>query len=217
MAGDYFLTLAGEGRAETRVKGSTFLSLARGVSSEDEARAALAAVQKEHHDATHNCSAWRLHTGVWRANDDGEPSGSAGAPILAAIEGAELHDCFVVVTRYYGGTKLGVGGLIRAYGEAAALALAAAPLRRAVPALRFRIRYGYDQTSAVMRLLERTGTFQVEHGYSSGGGEGEVVFTLPRESADALHEQLRESTAGALQAEQLEERTLYLAAGSELA
>lgn len=217
MVDDGYLTLAGEGRAETRVRGSTFLALACPASSEDEARSVLAAVQKRHYDATHNCSAWRLHSGVWRANDDGEPSGSAGAPILAAIDGASLLDTFAVVTRYYGGTKLGVGGLIRAYGDAAALALRNAPVRRAIPAVRFRIRYGYDHTSAVMRLLELPGTSDVEHGYSTSGSEGEVLFTLPSAAADDLQVQLRETTSGALEAEALGDCIVYVRPASDVA
>jgi uncharacterized YigZ family protein len=205
-----YLTLAAPGRAETRIKGSTFLALAAPARTEDEARAVLAAVEREHFAATHNCSAWRLHGGVWRAHDDGEPSGSAGAPILAAMDGAAVEDCVAVVTRYYGGTKLGVGGLIRAYGEAAALALAAAPRRRAVPAVRLRVRYAYDHTSAVMRVVERAGTHEVEHGYSSGGAEGEVTFALARGAEEEVREQLRESTGGEVAAETIGTTTLYL-------
>src|SRR5690606_20426881 len=131
---------------------------------------------------------------------------SAGAPILAAIDGAELADCVVVVTRYFGGTKLGVGGLVRAYGEAAALALEAAPRRRALPAVRARIRYPYEHTAAVMRVLERAGAREMEHGYGAGGSEGEVEFSLPSPEEPALREALREQTAGALAPEILGER-----------
>lgn len=209
MRDDEYLTPAGPGAAETRVRGSTFLALAAPAGGEEEARTVLAAIEKEHFDATHNCSAWRLRGGLWRTNDAGEPSGSAGAPILAAIDGAGLQDCVVVVTRYFGGTKLGVGGLIRAYGEAAALALEAAPRRRGVPAVRARVRYPYEHTSAVMRALERLGAAQIEHGFAGGGREGEVSFTLPRGSETELRDLLREQTAGALEPEVLGERTLF--------
>lgn len=212
-----YLTPAGRGTAETRVRGSTFLALAAPARSEEEARAVLAAVEKEHFSATHNCSAWRLGSGVWRANDAGEPSGSAGAPILAAIDGAELADCVVVVTRYFGGTKLGVGGLIRAYGEAAALALEAAPRRLAVAALRVRVRYDYEHTSGVMRVLERVTVHEVEHGYGEGGRRGEIHLTLPRGEEPRLREELRDATAGAVAPEVLEERILHLPASPPLA
>jgi len=206
---DEFLTVAGRAIAETRVRGSTFRALAAPAESEDGARAVLAEVEREYFDATHHCSAWRLHGGVRRANDAGEPSGSAGAPILAAIEGAELVDCVVVVTRYFGGTKLGVGGLVRAYGEAAALALEAAPRRRGVLSLRASVRYPYEHTSAVMRALERVGAHEVEHGFTAGGAAGEVSFTLPRDSEAELREILRDQTSGAIEPELLGERVLY--------
>ncbi|CAN5833315.1 hypothetical protein BH23GEM6_BH23GEM6_17050 [soil metagenome] len=216
MAEGEFQTLAGAARAETRVRGSTFHALAAPIRTEDDARVVLADVQREHSSATHHCSAWRLHGNIWRANDAGEPSGSAGAPILGVIDGAALSDCMVVVTRYYGGTKLGVGGLIRAYSDAAGLALVAAKRLRATPGVRARIRFSYQHTSAVMRMLERVGTFDVEHGYSIAGTEGEVSFTVPRQRAAELQEQLREATGGALSAELGEDRILYRSGDTDL-
>jgi uncharacterized YigZ family protein len=206
---DPYPTLAGRGEAETRVRASRFLAVAAPVGSEEEARALLAERQRLHFDATHHCSAWRLHDGVWRANDAGEPSGSAGAPILAAIDGAGLEDCAVVVTRYFGGTKLGVGGLIRAYGEAAALAVRGAPRRLATPADRVRVRYPYAHTAAVMRVMERVGAREVGHGFADGGAGGEVEFTVARSQHSILPDLLREQTAGAVTAETLAPTLLY--------
>ena len=211
LSTDSFLTLAGRGEAETRVKASRFHAVAAPVLDSGEARALLAERQRAAFDATHHCSAWRLRDGVWRANDAGEPSGSAGAPILAAIAGADLQDCGVVVTRYYGGTKLGVGGLIRAYGEAAALALEQAPRWRATPAMRLRVRYDYAHTAAVMRVLEKLGTQEIEHGYAGEGATGEVAFTLAVVERPALDELLRDQTSGDLAAEVLEPRLIYTA------
>ena len=204
-----FLTLASAAEAETRVRGSRFLALAAPVRDEEGARALVESRQRERFDATHHCSAWRLHEGGWRANDAGEPSGSAGAPILAAIDGAGVRDCAVVVTRYYGGTKLGVGGLVRAYGEAAALALRGAPRLRAVPAELCRIRYAYEHTAAVMRTLERAGAARVEHGFSAGGTDGVVRFALPGGAGPLLDEALREQTSGAVTAERTGRTVLY--------
>jgi putative IMPACT (imprinted ancient) family translation regulator len=160
-------------------------------------------------DASHHCSAWRLHGGLWRANDAGEPSGSAGAPILAAIDGAAVEDCAVIVTRWFGGTKLGVGGLVRAYGEAASEALAAAPRRLAIPAVRLRALYPYEQTAGVMRALDRVGAREIEHGFAEEGGGGLVEFTVPAADVPLLHELLRENSAGAVTAEPRGERVLY--------
>ena len=210
-----YLTLSAPGHAETRVLGSRFLALALPVSDEEEARAALESRQREMFDATHHCSAWRLRRGAWRANDAGEPGGSAGMPILAAIDGAGLADCAVIVTRYYGGTRLGVGGLVRAYGEAAALALEAAPRREGLEALRLRVRYPYEHTSAVMRAVERSGAVEVEHGFASGGALGEIELTVAAGAVARLEALLREGTAGAVRPDALHARVLFREPGSE--
>lgn len=216
MSEDRFQTLAASGEVETRIRGSTFLALAAPARTEAEARRVLEDRSRAMHDATHHCSAWRLREGLWRANDAGEPSGSAGAPILAAIDGAGLVDCMVVVTRYFGGTKLGVGGLVRAYGEAAQEALALAPRRTGVPALRLRVSYAYAHTSAVMRALERVGAEEVDHGFSGGGAEGEALFSIPAGALDAVRNFLQEQTGGAVAPEPVAEKVLYRApAGGE--
>ncbi|HEX9939363.1 MAG TPA: YigZ family protein [Longimicrobium sp.] len=207
--GDDFLTLAAPGEAQTRVKASVFLATAWPVETEDEARAILAAREKAMWDATHHCNAWKLRGGVSRANDAGEPGGSAGAPILAAIDGAGLVDVLVVVTRWYGGTKLGVGGLVRAYGEAAALALEAAPRRVGTVAERLRVRYPYAHTSAVMRVLERAGAAEIEHGYAEAGDAGIVEFSVPATLQGPVRDELREATAGAVAPEPLGSAVLY--------
>jgi putative IMPACT (imprinted ancient) family translation regulator len=200
-----FVTLAGPGSAELRVRGSSFLAWAAPAESEERAREVLAERQKRFFDATHNCSAWRLRGGVYRAHDAGEPSGSAGAPILAAIDGAGLVDCMVVVTRYFGGTKLGVGGLVRAYGEAAAAALAVAPKRTGLVSVRLRVRYGYGHTAAVMRVLETLDSHEVAHGYSDGGTQGEVSFSVPVGAEAAVRQFLSDTTAGEVEPERMGE------------
>ena len=122
---DTYLTLREGAEAQIKVKGSRFLAEAVPVADEAVAEAALATIRKREYNATHHCTAYRIGPAadLFRFNDDGEPSGTAGQPILRQIEGRELTNTLVVVTRYYGGTKLGTGGLIRAYGEAASLAL----------------------------------------------------------------------------------------------
>lgn len=209
MHSDTFLTLAGPAEARTREKASVFLAFAAPVETEEEAREMVAERGRAMWDASHHCSAWKLRGGVSRANDAGEPSGSAGAPILAAIEGAGLTDLVVVVTRWYGGTKLGVGGLVRAYGDAAAQALAAAPRRTGTHAARLSVRYPYAHTSAVMRALERAGAVEVEHGYADSGEVGTVEFSVPASIQEALRDELREQTAGALAPEHVGEVVLY--------
>src|SRR5690606_11607018 len=142
-------------------------------------------------DATHHCAAWRFRDGQFRALDAGEPSGSAGAPILAALDGAGLLDAAAVVTRYFGGTQLGVGGLARAYGEAAAQAIDAAPRRRGIPAARVAIDYAYDHTSAVMRGLERFSATDIQHEFSPDGISPKVVAVVPEGDLEGLAEMLR--------------------------
>jgi uncharacterized YigZ family protein len=209
LSADHFTTLAGPAETQGRVKASVFLAYAAPAGSEDEARAVLAAREKAHWDASHHCSAWKLRGGVARANDAGEPSGSAGAPILAAIEGAGLTDCVVVVTRWFGGTKLGVGGLVRAYGDAAAEALSAAPRRVGTEAARLSVRYAYAHTAAVMRVLEKAGAAEIEHGYADSGDAGTVAFSVAASREAFVRDELREATAGAVAPERTGAAVLY--------
>ena len=128
MAGDSYRTVAAEAEAACRERSSKFLSWIYPVRSEEEIRERLDALRKKYYDATHHCYAWRLgpRGEAFRANDDGEPSGTAGKPILGQLLSNDITDCLVVVVRYFGGTKLGVPGLIAAYKESAAEAIAAA-------------------------------------------------------------------------------------------
>ena len=121
--------LTGRTRFEAEpTKNSRFIVTAAPVEDESEAQALLRAVAAEMPDANHHCWAWRIAVpSIDRAGDDGEPSGSAGRPILAQLSGHDLVNSAVIVTRYFGGTKLGVGGLVRAYGGAAGEAIAIAP------------------------------------------------------------------------------------------
>lgn len=132
-----YLTVARDAEAELEVKRSRFIARVRRVESEAAARAVVEQARKEHWDARHHCSAYVLgpRGEIARSNDDGEPAGTAGMPILQAIHGRELSDVAVVVIRYFGGTLLGAGGLVRAYGDTAAAGLAAAGTRERVAGL----------------------------------------------------------------------------------
>ena len=136
--------------------GSRFIALAYPVETEDQVRDIVAGLRKEYHDARHHCYAYRLgHLGDrFRANDDGEPSGSAGRPILGQIDSAGLSDILVVVVRYFGGIKLGIPGLIRAYKTSTADALAHATVVEKVAGRSFRVRYDYLDMNAVMKVLK---------------------------------------------------------------
>lgn len=128
-----YRTIAVPVSAAIEVRRSRFLADLARASTEDDARAVIDAARRTHHDARHHCSAFILGADgrVERSNDDGEPSGTAGAPMLDVLRGSGLSDVVVVVTRWFGGTLLGTGGLIRAYGDAVSAALERArPLRR---------------------------------------------------------------------------------------
>jgi uncharacterized YigZ family protein len=134
-----FVTVARAASAEIEVKRSRFLGRVAPVATEDEARAVVDAARKEHWDARHHCSAFVLGPdgAVQRSSDDGEPSGTAGAPMLEVLRGRGLSDVVVVVTRWFGGTLLGAGGLVRAYSDATRAALDDAGTRRRVRLSRF--------------------------------------------------------------------------------
>ena len=120
-----FRTIKEDGQVQEEIKKSRFICHAKRVYSEEEARAFITAIKKEHYKATHNCSAFIIgeRSEIKRTSDDGEPSGTAGVPMLGVLENHNLTNVCVVVTRYFGGIKLGAGGLIRAYAGSVALAV----------------------------------------------------------------------------------------------
>jgi len=129
---DTYLTIERESKIETKVKGSRFIGEALGARDAKEALKKLLEVRKREYNATHHCYAYISGLGreqVFKYSDDGEPSGTAGRPIYDVLAGAGVTNILCVVTRYFGGTKLGTGGLVRAYGEAAKKALAASDVR----------------------------------------------------------------------------------------
>ncbi len=156
MEKDTYLTLEAPATAALRERSSKFLSFAWPVQDEEQIRGHLEALRKEYYDATHHCYAWRLgpQGGRFRANDDGEPSGTAGRPILGQMLSREVTDCLVVVVRYFGGTKLGVPGLIAAYKESAAAVLAAAQIVERTVDRRVEIEFSYLAMNDVMRVVK---------------------------------------------------------------
>jgi uncharacterized YigZ family protein len=154
---DHYRTVAAPSEFRQKIDRSEFLAIAFHVEREDEFFAELATLTKQHYDATHLCWAFRLFAnGDIRARsaDAGEPSGTAGKPILSAIEGADLYDIGVVVVRWYGGVKLGTGGLSRAYRDTAAEAVRVAVIDDRYVYQRFRITVPFDQLGVVYRLID---------------------------------------------------------------
>ena len=156
---DAYRSIAGRSEGLFKDNGSRFIALAYPVETEEEIRDIVAGLKKEYHDARHHCYAYRLgyRGDRFRANDDGEPSGSAGRPILGQIDSLGLSDILVVVVRYFGGIKLGIPGLIRAYKTSTADALAQAEIIDKVAGKTFRVTFGYLAMNDVMKVLKDMG------------------------------------------------------------
>ena len=150
------MTIAEPAEAIYKERSSKFLTYAYPVESEEEIKLLLDALRKEYYDATHHCYAYRLGAqgDIYRANDDGEPSGTAGKPILGQLLSKDITDCLVVVVRYFGGTKLGVSGLIQAYREAAADVLDSADVVERTVDTVVRVDFSYMVMNDVMRIIK---------------------------------------------------------------
>lgn len=176
------------------VKGSRFVATVAHVEEEAEATALIEAVRAEWPDATHHCWAWRLRDGErTRSSDAGEPGGSAGRPILAQIEGHELHDVVVVVSRWFGGTKLGVGGLVRAYGGTAGMALDRAEILEVADTAAIRVEHGYGDTGAIDAVLASE---KLERSDAEWGERVGFTVRIPVEDLDRVLGALRDATGG---------------------
>jgi uncharacterized YigZ family protein len=155
---DAYRTIEAPAHARISRKKSRFLAFVYPVASLEEIEFHRAELRRSYHNATHHCSAHRLLSKaepIAASDDDGEPSGSAGPPILQQLEGADLLDVCAVVVRYYGGTKLGVGGLVRAYTDAVAAALEQAAIVEKQVEIEVRVTYPADVTSGVMATIHR--------------------------------------------------------------
>ena len=155
-ASDRYKTIKGKATGVYKEKGSKFIALASHVETEQEAKEYLASIKKEYHDARHHCYAFRINPEkeFFRSSDDGEPSGTAGKPILNQILSAGLFDVMVVVVRYFGGTKLGVPGLIRAYKTATREALAQAEVVTLSITRKLEVLFEYPKMNQVMRVVK---------------------------------------------------------------
>lgn len=165
---DTYLTVDQPGEAIVTEKKSKFLSFALHVESADEAKQIIESIRKKYFDARHVCWAYMLgwERANYRSNDDGEPSGTAGRPILGQINSAELTDILIVVVRYFGGTLLGTSGLIKAYREAAALAISRARIVQKTVDDALSIRFGYEVLNEVMRVLKQFDEMQWEQQFA---------------------------------------------------
>ena len=182
-------TLAAGSAYTLDVKHSRFLARAAAAATPATAMAFLAQVADA--DATHNCWAYRIG-GEYRSSDDGEPAGTAGRPILAAIDGQGYDRVMVVVTRWYGGIKLGAGGLVRAYGGAAAECLRTAPRQPLVAMATLELQAGFDDIGAVHAALASVGAEKLDEAFAIDGVR--LRLSLPADRVDGLKARLRDAT-----------------------
>ena len=153
---DTYLTISSPSEALYKDKGSKFYAFAYPVQTIEQIKEILAEKRKEYYDARHVCYAYMLgyERNQFRANDDGEPSGTAGRPILGQINSSNLTDILIIVVRYFGGTLLGTSGLIQAYKTSAAEAIAAATIEERIVEKTFVSKFGYQDLNAVMRIMK---------------------------------------------------------------
>lgn len=197
-----FLTLAaGVHERRSVIEGSEFLAFGKRVRSHEEFLSWLNEIKAVHPDATHHCWAWLIDGNV-RFNDDGEPGGTAGAPMARALQGAGVEQVGAVVVRYFGGKKLGAGGLVRAYGGAVTALLAEASLERVVPRLGLRLGVGWNEQDALFRLV---GRWELTHNEAEYGANGPLLTVAVTEAqlGDFLQE-FTEQTRGQGEAEELD-------------
>jgi uncharacterized YigZ family protein len=196
-----YRTLTSRGGSSFSIQGSEFIGYASPTESVTAAESFVDEIREQHADATHNVPAYRVRAGndtlgdhMLReySSDNGEPSGSAGKPILNVLQGQELENVVVVVTRYFGGTELGVGGLVRAYSRATKEAIETASIVEEEPHERFTVTVCYDDSGTVRGILESTGV-EFEATY-----ESDVAFDVRMPITDAadLRDRLRSATSG---------------------
>jgi uncharacterized YigZ family protein len=167
MNSDTYKTIISSSQGIYKEKGSRFVSLAFPISGQEEIKPLIDKIKKEHHEARHHCYAYMLgHERIcWRVNDDGEPSGTAGKPILGQINSFGLTNILIVVNRYFGGTLLGVSGLINAYRSAAMSAIRNAELIEKTVNEYYEITYPYISMNDVMRILKEENLGQSEQSF----------------------------------------------------
>ncbi len=203
-----------ETTAEIEVKKSRFIATVRPVNSEEEALAMIAALKKKYWDARHNCSAFIIgDTGnLLRCSDDGEPQGTAGRPMLEVLTGAKLVNVCAVVTRYFGGTLLGTGGLVRAYTDAVSTALKAGNVLTRVEGITLFIRTDYNDLGKVQYILAKEEVITRNTDYTD---VVRIEVLLPKDRWGMVKAALTEGTAARAVFEE-EKEVLYADGGGEI-
>ena len=188
-----YQTIQKAGESEIVINKSRFLGYCIPVSSEEEAQEALAQIRKKHYDARHCCYAFRLHEGgIVRSSDDGEPSGTAGAPILGVLLGAGVENVLCAVVRYFGGVLLGTGGLVRAYGKAASEALSQAGTLQIRVCARLQTTVSYSSYNLLEPMIRQKG-YPCEADFAE---QVTLTLLLPAEESETLITVITEKTDG---------------------
>ena len=188
-----YITLKSSNEHSTVVKGSEFLAFAAPANDVKTALEFLRDIRNRYPDATHVCWAYKIFD-QYRFSDDGEPGGTAGAPIFRALEGSKLECVVVAVVRYYGGVNLGAGGLVRAYGGTAAEALRIAERLEVHPRVRVNVQVGFEQMNALYKLLEDFDTTGREDEFTDQGLR--VQWNALETEVEPLRIALRDATRG---------------------
>lgn len=179
---DSYLTVKTKHETLFKERGSKFLAFIFPVKSDEEIKNHLLILKKEHPNANHHCYAWRLGADklAFRANDDGEPSNTAGKPILGQIHANDLTNVLIVVVRYFGGTLLGVGGLISAYKTAAAEVIAGAEIVENFILFEYKIDFSEENINLVMRILKESGAKIISHTYENNNS---IIFQIKKQNS----------------------------------
>jgi uncharacterized YigZ family protein len=195
---DFYYTVKEISREETREKGSVFIATLFPAENKVEAEERIQDCRREFHDATHNCFAFRIDQSSFRYSDDGEPSGTAGAPILSMIDKYDLKQIVLVVTRYFGGTKLGTGGLIRAYSHCAETAIKKSSIIKKFILKNLILRFPFGQIGKVKALLSKYG-----FAYSEDATPEMMVTNvqIPPSRINEFEKILMEATSGKIRIE----------------
>lgn len=199
-----YRVLLSDGQGQYEEKKSRFIATVRRCENEEQANAFIEEVKKKYWDARHNCSAFCIgsRAELTRCSDDGEPSGTAGRPMLEVLLGSGIRNVAVVVTRYFGGVLLGTGGLVRAYTQAVKEGLAACEVGVMRPGAELLLETNYNDVGKILYLLGQKGLEPLSGEYGEGVS---LKILIPREKEGVFRRELTEITAGRVKIEKLEE------------
>ncbi|NIP42460.1 MAG: YigZ family protein [candidate division Zixibacteria bacterium] len=201
---DSFKTIKESARAEIKIQRSKFIASAFPCQSQDEAESEIEKISDEFHDASHNCYGYRIYPSegldIFRYSDAGEPSGTAGRPIYDSIVSAGLFNTGIVVTRYFGGIKLGTGGLKRAYRDAARSVLESVKIVEVLLTQEYKVKFPLNLTNIILRTLSSEGIKVLDSIYTD---EGEIIFEVRLSLTEKVEQELMSATNARIELEKI--------------